>query len=70
MLCGFKPGAIFRLRENMWGLNLQALKTFYLYCSKICIHQTWHGGDLLLGASTDKVTLSFDHVVVQDHMTN
>ena len=54
----------------MWSLNLQALKTFYLYCSKICSHQTWQGGDLLLGASTDKVTLPFDHVVVRHHMTN
>ena len=33
-------------------------------------HQTCQGGDLQRGAPTDKVTWSFDHVVLRDHVTN
>ena len=33
-------------------------------------HQTWRDGDLPWDASTHEVTCSFDHVVLQNHVTN
>lgn len=33
-------------------------------------HQTWQSGDLLLGASTHKVTWSFKQVALRGHVTN
>ena len=33
-------------------------------------HQTWWDGDLPFIASTNKVTQTFGHVVLQDHITN
>ena len=59
------------LSNSIWNLALQSLKTFYLnYNNASYVHQTRQGGDLSSGAPTDKVTWTFDPVVLQDHVKN
>ena len=45
------------------------LKTCLHYQSAY-VHQTWQDGNLPWWASGHKVALPFDHVVLQDHVTN
>ena len=51
-----------RSREN--------LKTLDLNYHNVHGHKTWHGDDLLWVSSTHKATWSYNHVVLQDHVTN
>ena len=54
----------------MWNLTLtlQPRKS-YLHCLNADGHQTWQGG-LPWGATADKVTWPFNHVVAPGHLTN
>ena len=45
------------------------LKT-YLHYHNVHGHQSWQCGNLPWSATTHKATWPFDHVVVQDHVTN
>ena len=46
------------------------LKSLYLHNHSVYSHQTWKHGDLTYGAPCHKVTWSFDHVVLQNHVLN
>ena len=46
-----------------FGRSPEILDMLYFYYNKAYGHQTWQGGDLLLEASTHKVTQSFEHMV-------
>ena len=58
------------LNESMWNLAFQPLKIFYLHYHITYDHQTWEGIDLPWRTQNDKVTWSFNHVVLRDHVTN
>ena len=45
------------------------LKT-YLHYQSVYGHQTWQDGKLPWWASAQKVTLTFDHIGLRDHVTN
>ena len=56
--------------EGMWNLALQPLKKLYLHFHIAYGHQTWQSGNLSYRAANNKVTWPFDHVVLQDHVTD
>ena len=56
--------------ESIWSLPLQQLKTLYLHYHNAYGHQIWQGGDLPWGAPIHKITWPFDHVILQDRVTN
>ena len=59
---------------SLWSCNFlkspDKLKTFYLHYQSACSHQTWQDFNLLWWATAHKVTWHFDHVVLEDQLTN
>ena len=53
-----------------WNLALQPLKTLYLYYHNGYGHLVWQGGDLPWETPICKMTQTFDHLVLRDHLTN
>ena len=51
-----------------WWLSYK-LKPLLIQYHSAYSHQTWQGGDLPWGVVTHKVTWSFIHVILQDHVT-
>ena len=45
-------------------------KPLYLYCQRVYGNLTWQDGHLPWWAWTRKITWPFDHIVLQDHVTN
>ena len=45
-------------------------KPLYLYCQSVYGNLTWQDGHLPWWAWTRKITWPFDHIVLQDHVTN
>ena len=58
------------LSESMWNFPPQQLKILYLHYHNAYGHRTLKAGDLPRGARTHKITWLFNHVVLQDYMTN
>ena len=56
--------------ESIRNVPLQQVEKLYLYYHSIYGYQTWQGGDLPWSATTHKITLTFDQVVLQFHDKN
>ena len=58
------------LKEGIWNLALQPLKTLYLLYHNAYGHQTCQDGDLPREAPAHKITRTFGHVILGGHVTN
>ena len=56
--------------ESIWVIPLQQLKALYLHYHNAYGYQTWQGCDLPRGTPTHEITRLFDHIVLQDYVTN
>ena len=72
VLCPLEINSNSGLNSN-GGLKREHLKFFlktYLHYHNTYGHQTLKGGELPWGALTNKITWPFNHVALQDHVTN
>ena len=60
----------FTLWPRGLATSCDILKLLYLHYHSVYGHQTCEDGDILWQAPNYKVTESFDHVLLQGHMTN
>lgn len=58
------------LSKGMWNLVLQLLKASFLHYYNVYVHKTWQGGNLLFAVPAHEITWRFDHVALQDNVTN
>ena len=61
------------IKQAWWRHHIKTrnkLETLYLHYYSFYSHQTWQHGNLAWWAPADRVTWSFDHLILYDQMMN